>query len=236
MTHLPTPLDDETVAKTRLYLDNIPLLFQNTLEWRPEFADVKPEYVLAWIAKAWMDVLKVEPSYKINPRMYGLRDPIGFIISRIASRPNQWLVEHVVERLPDNYLEAIGLLTFACEECDFTTRIRAEMTAHIEAAHPPEPIQEEASPAENMQPDETVTASVRTVWQGVLETLRGEMPRASFETWVRETIPAHVDNAGWMIGARNGYARDWLEMRMTGVIERILGRSVRFVVAVETEE
>jgi len=73
-------------------------------------------------------------------------------------------------------------------------------------------------------------------WQAVLGQLEMEMPKASFDTWVRNAdIVSYEDNV-FIIGVSNAYARDWLESRLSSKIKRqlcgILNRtvSVRFIV------
>jgi chromosomal replication initiator protein len=84
-------------------------------------------------------------------------------------------------------------------------------------------------------------------WQSVLGQLQMEMPRASFDTWVRDTQPLAYEEGVMTIAVRNAYARDWLENRLMSTVARLLAgmmnRSVevRFVVAngredAETEE
>lgn len=74
-------------------------------------------------------------------------------------------------------------------------------------------------------------------WQSVLGQLQMEMPRASFDTWVRDTQPLHFENGLMTIGVRNAYARDWLESRLASTISQMLSGitssnvAVRFVVA-----
>jgi hypothetical protein len=73
-------------------------------------------------------------------------------------------------------------------------------------------------------------------WQSVLGQLQMEMPRASFDTWVRDTQVESLDGKVLTISVRNNYARDWLESRLTSTISRLLvgimnqSVQVRFVV------
>jgi len=80
-------------------------------------------------------------------------------------------------------------------------------------------------------------------WQSVLGQLQMEMPRASFDTWVRDTRPVSYQNGMLTVGVRNAYARDWLENRLAGTVSRLLvgimnsSVSVNFVVnGNETEQ
>jgi len=59
-------------------------------------------------------------------------------------------------------------------------------------------------------------------WQSVLGQLQMEMPRASFETWVRDTRPVSYDRGILTVGVRNAYARDWLENRLASTVSRLL--------------
>jgi hypothetical protein len=74
-------------------------------------------------------------------------------------------------------------------------------------------------------------------WQSVLGQLQMEMPRASFDTWVRDTKPVSYQDETLTIGVRNAYARDWLESRLASTVSRLLvgtlnaNASVQFVVA-----
>ena len=73
-------------------------------------------------------------------------------------------------------------------------------------------------------------------WQSVLGQLQMEMPRASFDTWVRDTKPISHQNGILAVGVRNAYARDWLESRLADTVNRLLinimdtNVSVNFVV------
>ncbi|MBC7879564.1 MAG: chromosomal replication initiator protein DnaA [Anaerolineales bacterium] len=59
-------------------------------------------------------------------------------------------------------------------------------------------------------------------WQSVLAQLQMEMPRASFDTWVRDTRPMAYENGIITVGVRNAYARDWLESRLASTVSRLL--------------
>ncbi len=59
-------------------------------------------------------------------------------------------------------------------------------------------------------------------WQSVLGQLQMEMPRASFDTWVRDTRPVSYEQGVLTVSVRNAYARDWLESRLTSTVSRLL--------------
>lgn len=64
--------------------------------------------------------------------------------------------------------------------------------------------------------------NVEQAWQSVLGQLQMEMPRASFDTWVRDTKPLSYQDGMLTIGVRNAYARDWLESRLASTVSRLL--------------
>jgi len=59
-------------------------------------------------------------------------------------------------------------------------------------------------------------------WQIVLGQLQMEMPKASYDTWVRDTHPMGYENGVLTIGVSNTYARDWLESRLSSTVSRSL--------------
>ncbi|KAA3642843.1 MAG: chromosomal replication initiator protein DnaA [Chloroflexi bacterium] len=77
-------------------------------------------------------------------------------------------------------------------------------------------------------------------WQAVRGQLQMEMPKATFDTWVRDADFVAFEDGYFVIGVQNAYARDWLESRLTSTVSRLLtgvmNRTVetRFVVWQET--
>jgi hypothetical protein len=59
-------------------------------------------------------------------------------------------------------------------------------------------------------------------WRAALEQLQMEMPKATFDTWVRETGFISFDDGVFTIGAANEYARQWLEGRLSSTATRLL--------------
>ncbi len=59
-------------------------------------------------------------------------------------------------------------------------------------------------------------------WQTVLGQLEMEMPRASYDTWVRDTNPMSYEDGLLTVGVRNAYARDWLESRLATTVSKLL--------------
>jgi len=59
-------------------------------------------------------------------------------------------------------------------------------------------------------------------WQAVLGQLQMEMPKATYDTWVRDTKFLGYTEKIFTIGVQNAYARDWLENRLTTTATRLL--------------
>ena len=50
-------------------------------------------------------------------------------------------------------------------------------------------------------------------WRTALEQLQMEMPKATFDTWVRDTSFVSLEDGVFVIGTANEYVRQWLEGR-----------------------
>ena len=62
------------------------------------------------------------------------------------------------------------------------------------------------------------------VWQAALGELQLQMTKATFDTWVKQTYVVAYEDGTFVIGVQNGYAKDWLENRLRGTIQRTLTR------------
>ena len=73
-------------------------------------------------------------------------------------------------------------------------------------------------------------------WQAALGQLQMEMPKAAYDTWVRNAEFVSYEDGSFIIGVQNAYARDWLHSRISSTVTRLLtgimNRSVevRFVI------
>ncbi len=79
-------------------------------------------------------------------------------------------------------------------------------------------------------------------WQAAVGQLQMEMPKASFDTWVRDSSLLSYEDGKFTVGVANAYARDWLEGRLTSTVTRLLNgimnrnSSVSFIVAAKPPE
>lgn len=212
-------------------LEQVPLLFDGgevTQKGLPVYLHI--EKVMGWIAYVY-------------DRRADIHTPCGLLYSKLkdptSPSPTIKYLKDPYQFLPEEYLSAIGHFEKTCIRCETTFTDLAEFEKHQETCvyvHVPE-IEPEPT-----VPDETVTTEVCNAWNKVLDQLQQDMPKASFDTWVRDTMPLHYQGDELQVGSRNAYARDWLADRMTAQTSTILagamGRPMRvkFVVAVETLE
>lgn len=64
------------------------------------------------------------------------------------------------------------------------------------------------------------------LWQSILEQLQQEVPRASFDSWVRDTQAVSFDSNILRVVAQNEYARNWLQGRVEEIASRLLSELV----------
>ena len=73
-------------------------------------------------------------------------------------------------------------------------------------------------------------------WQAAVGHLQMDIPKATFDTWVRDAELIAYEDGTFIIGVQNAYARDWLENRLSSTIMRVLTGimdrtvAVRFIV------
>lgn len=73
-------------------------------------------------------------------------------------------------------------------------------------------------------------------WQSAQGQLQVEMPKAAYDTWVRDAELVSYEDGTFIIGVHNAYARDWLESRLSSTVVRLLAgimnrsTEVRFIV------
>lgn len=65
-------------------------------------------------------------------------------------------------------------------------------------------------------------ANPKQIWQATLGELQLQMTKATFETWVKPTVALAYHDGTMVVGVRNAYAKQWLENRLQGTIQRTL--------------
>jgi hypothetical protein len=78
--------------------------------------------------------------------------------------------------------------------------------------------------------------TAQDTWVAALGQLQMEIPKASFDTWLRDADLIGYREGVFEVGVQNTYARDWLEDRLKSTAGRVLTgvvgekTEVRFVV------
>ncbi len=62
----------------------------------------------------------------------------------------------------------------------------------------------------------------KQAWQAAVGQLQVEMPKAAFDTWVRNAELISYEDGSFIIGVPNSYARDWLHSRLSSTVRRLL--------------
>lgn len=180
------------------YLEATHLLFGSAVS-TTDIQDSKPEYALAWIAKAYAD--------RKNP---ALKNPPGMVYAKLKKQerpPLNWLKDPT-KGLPKEYLAEIGLW----QETQFDDESDLD--------DDPKPIC--ADETVNAQLNDGKSMSAAQAWQSVLGQLQLEMPRHSFDNFVRDTYPVHYEDNVIKIRSANSVVCAWLEDRLLSTVERLL--------------
>lgn len=73
----------------------------------------------------------------------------------------------------------------------------------------------------------------KQAWQAAIGQLQVDMPKATYDTWVKGAKLVASEDGAFIIGVENAYARDWLDSRLTATINRILTGFVNRTVEVK---
>ncbi|MDO8692172.1 MAG: chromosomal replication initiator protein DnaA [Dehalococcoidia bacterium] len=65
-----------------------------------------------------------------------------------------------------------------------------------------------------------------SLWQAALSELKGQVSKANFETWLRDTVALSYEDGCLTVGAPSGLAVEWLQERMASVVHTTLARVV----------
>jgi len=211
-----------------------------------ELLDKDSKYVLACLAHCYDNRLTLDnPRGLHTPAGVAYRMLQAFPVdpksNEKSKKPRREYLLDPWAYLPDEFKEVFGLVAYECDICEMNFDRKADHVAHMKAEHPitiscddcgkrfistqlldahtekehPEP--ETPEPLRATDDEETVHA-----WHTVLGLLQAEMPKVSFETWVRDTVAVRYDGHTLTVGVWNEYCRDWMESRLAGTVERML--------------
>jgi len=75
---------------------------------------------------------------------------------------------------------------------------------------------------EALSEEVVLVMNAEQAWQATLSQLQSEMPKASFDTWVRSAELVRYQENVFVVGVHNAYARDWLDDRLGASMTRLL--------------
>jgi hypothetical protein len=198
---------------------------------------IYPEVALGWIKQG------------LNAKNLELCKRAGVVYNGLKSgeKPKSKFLYDGDDSLPLDFRVAIGHAQKTCDLCGDKFSSLDEFDAHwkICVVTPKEDPEHDVNLFDEFVKNPILDEkradgrmSINDVWESLLNQLQLEMPRASFDTWARDTKPYSwvEDKKALQIAARNSYACDWLKERLTQTVERLLSNlvgeasSVEFVV------
>lgn len=85
-------------------------------------------------------------------------------------------------------------------------------------------------PNPKRRPEPVEGSEISDLWGAALDELQLQMPRSTFDTWLKNTYIARIEEDRFTLACANPYAKDWLEERLDPKISKtlagILGRPV----------
>ena len=208
-----------------------------------DHANIHPRMALGWIAQAYTERGRLEsPAGLVYSRLKDVKEP----------KPRVKYYDGWESFLPDEFLQVIGLLELTCRACDQTFETveafkeHQALTMKCELGCGATFHRMEDLEAHHMTHTPNVDVYIllddesrgAKAWQMVKAELAVDIPKASFDTWVKDADAVGFEAGQLMVCVRNAYARDWLTDRLTSKIEAMLKNfthepiKVRFVVGV----
>jgi hypothetical protein len=204
------------------------------------------------LANPDLNVAKVGAWFLYAETQANLRDPHGYVIKRLLANdppPEKFLVfaslddatwalfEETAQRLrsgqtPLPVLEANLSDIFVNWANVYAGLEPAETRYLLTLARSDSPLL--ARPAPLASPSR---AAAQSFWQATLSQLQLQIPRQTFETWLKQTEAVDYQENVLVIDAKTAFAKDWLENRLVKIIETTLSTvigtptQVRFALA-----
>ncbi len=199
---------------------------------------IHPREALAWVAQAYSQRSKLD-------------SPAGLVYSRLkdADQPQARAKyrEGWESYLPEDYLMAIGLIRLECSVCHVEFSSVDELKAHESMMmvcehgcgarfHTKEELDaHHISHEPKIKAFEALPSDHRgaKAWALVMTELQNSIPKANFETWVRDCVAVAFDENALKLVVRNQYVGDWLESRLGVKISAMLKNYLHEDIAVE---
>lgn len=196
-------------------LEQTELIFDNAvIAWGIELEINTIENILGWIAEAY-------------DRRNRLGSPPSLVYSRLKDgipARNRYKL-NPGKYLPENYLLAIDRQDLiprcqVCEQYPCTCKDENEDDDPDETGFKPE----EPNPRIYQRWSSEGTMTPARAFEAALGQLQMEMPKAAFDTWLRdaELLDADPETRTFTIGAWTEYAATWIDSRLNSSITRLL--------------
>ena len=204
--------DEPFLPSVERILANTNLLFDGAVVMSRGLEGIDPRDVLRWCAYVY--------SQKRT-----MKAPGGVVRNKLKwnEKPPEWTADKWFETLPNNFLEALGLL-------ESEPAAAEEQETKPEVLFSPLPVGSRLVASGSM--DVPTTA-----WQATKLQLEMQMTRNLYELWVKDTQAVRYDGNVLTVAAENPEAQSWLSSRLTSTVERLLigilnaEVNVKFVVA-----
>jgi len=145
-------------------------------------------------------------------------------------------IQSILSGMPRGDEEVIGLAVHRLQRGIWDAGEQSRRTLHRaryagDSPLPPGPPPPPEAPAPADLPD-----GAEELWEQVLDALRLELPRATFETWLRPSRAVGREDGTLIVQVANDHARGWVDGRLRGMVERAVERvageplTVQFVV------
>lgn len=214
--------------KKKKLLSQAGLLFDGkSVTWNDAFATREMGEILGWLAEIYDNKAFYDRPYGMvyNGLLRNLKlpnkqpDP--------DRRPEPKYISEPFAYLPHSYLDAVGLGKYYVERCGFCGGQggRHLETCRISLNDHSEPEIETVESTDDTSIDHPLEGSpIAEAWQKCLDALKVDMARASFETWVKDTVPINWNSqtGALTVRARNNYGRNWLHEHIAGSSQELL--------------
>lgn len=195
--HQQQHLEPENRVRLVKILENCQLLFEDYLSLSDIPDTTSADLALAWVSKIWTDV---KNGNSIN-------NPMGLLRSRLQTGSPRKLQPKLLDQLPPEYRQAIGLPV----DDPLPPYSHERLEKVIEETRSQYAMDDSAIRARNEQIRSAVDEVIRRAWIDWMESL--DCPRAWHENWFSDTIPLEWNGRSLIVGARNEYAANWLSNR-----------------------
>lgn len=176
-----------------------------------------PELLLGWIAQAY------------HCRGLGrgqVRDPASMVSWAFhkgrGKKPDQKYLDRPADFLPPSFLADIGVITIPQPAAEAPEPGIPEAEREDDNDEVLEPDGQEPFRDPSVHTPVTPTKTAEQAWKEAVEHLQLELPKSAFENYIQGACLIGYDAGKFTILAPSAYARNWLDGRLTSILQRLL--------------